>query len=99
MYGGIPYVYPPTNNSSANWKSLVEEFPDIVSVNDLIDNYYTEFIVAFLSLLLAIKRERNEGTVFILKEPFFCSLFLFFDCDAKEKVELIYTKRKKEKHA
>lgn len=44
MYGGIPYVYPPTNNSSANWKSLVEEFPDIVSVNDLIDNYYTEFI-------------------------------------------------------
>ena len=40
----FPYVYPPTNNSSANWKSLVEEFPDIVSVNDLIDNYYTEFI-------------------------------------------------------
>lgn len=44
MYGGIPYAYPPKNNSSANWKSLVEEFSDIVSVNDLVDNYYTEFI-------------------------------------------------------
>lgn len=44
MYGGILYAYPPKNNSSANWKSLVEEFSDIVSVNDLVDNYYTEFI-------------------------------------------------------
>jgi len=45
IYGGIPYVYPPRPASVSNvWKSLLDEQPDFNSVNDLIDEYYTNFI-------------------------------------------------------
>ena len=45
MYGGIPYIYPPKNNSAGKvWKSLTEELPDFASVNHLIDSYYANYI-------------------------------------------------------
>ncbi len=45
VYGGIPYVYPPKQNSSdAVWKTLIDEKDDEFSVNDFIDSYYTNFI-------------------------------------------------------
>ena len=60
--------------------------------NVVSDNSY--YLVAFFSFSFTRnKRERNEGTEFILKEYSLCSLFLF-DCDAKRK-----SRTEKEKHA
>ncbi len=45
IYGGIPYVYPPKQtNSDKKWTSLLDELPNVGSVNDRIDNYYAAFI-------------------------------------------------------
>lgn len=49
IYGGLPYVYPPkqVKTSDRVWKSLIEEFPNELSVNELIDNYYSEHIANY----------------------------------------------------
>ena len=45
MYGGIPYIYPPKNNSNGKvWKSLLDELPENTSVNEMVDSYYANYI-------------------------------------------------------
>lgn len=45
MYGGIPYIYPPKNNTNGKvWKSLLDEIPNAECVNDMIDSYYAAYI-------------------------------------------------------
>ena len=46
IYGGIPYVYPPQQNTAKQFTSLLDEYEKNkqTSLNDFIDNYYSEFI-------------------------------------------------------
>jgi predicted ribosome quality control (RQC) complex YloA/Tae2 family protein len=45
VYGGIPYVYPPKQvNQSKKWKSLLDEKSGYLSINSLVDDYYSECI-------------------------------------------------------
>jgi predicted ribosome quality control (RQC) complex YloA/Tae2 family protein len=47
VYGGIPYVYPPSPISlNQNFKSLISEYKseNNSSINNFIDNYYSQFI-------------------------------------------------------
>jgi predicted ribosome quality control (RQC) complex YloA/Tae2 family protein len=48
IYGGIPYVYPPKQIfEGKKWKSLLDEKSDYLSVNSLVDDYYSECIAQY----------------------------------------------------
>ncbi len=45
IFGGLPYVYPPKQEKfSKTWESLVDKMNSTTSVNDFVDDYYSNII-------------------------------------------------------
>ena len=44
IYGGIPYIYPPKNQSAKSWVCLLDSLTETGSINDRIDDYFAELI-------------------------------------------------------